>query len=87
MVTSDDGTEAQKKIRGTAWRGMTFEQVIEMEMVEMDKKGLLGEHAGEQEWEGYIKGLPMGTGSHSLLGRGIYYLQLKAWMKEFPLDR
>ena len=87
MVTSDDGTDAQKKIRGMAWRGLTFEQVIEMEMVEMEKKGLMGEDAGEQEWEGYIKGLPMGTGSHSLLGRGIYYLQLKAWMKEFEKDR
>jgi len=40
MVTSDDGTEAQKIVRGTAWEGKTFEEVVDMELEELKELGL-----------------------------------------------
>ncbi len=91
MVTSDDGNEAQKKTRGDAWRGMSFEQVVEKELAELEKVGLLKEGLTEEEenvaFKNFLKTTPMNTGSHSLLVRGMYELQLRQWMKEFDRDR
>ncbi len=69
MVTSEDGTDAQKKTRGTAWRGKTFEEVVDMEMNELEKYGVLKDPT-EESFKSYLNTLPMGTGSHSLLARG-----------------
>jgi len=87
MVTSEDGNEAQKMVRGVAWKGMTFEEVVDKEIGELESAGVLGEDAGEAEWARYLKTLPMGTGSHSLLARGMYWMQLKAWINAFGRER
>jgi len=89
MVTADDGTEAQRAIRGRAWEGMSFEEVVAMEMRQLEKYGL-GEgmfhnvvnKSKEEQTEAlekYLKSVPMGSGSHSLIVRGLYYLQLLPW--------
>ncbi|CAJ1952366.1 unnamed protein product [Cylindrotheca closterium] len=41
MVTSSEGTEAQLKTRGSEWRGKTFRQVIDDELVKMQECGLV----------------------------------------------
>ena len=86
MVTSDDGNEAQRATRGKAWDGMSFEDVVDMEMKQLEKFGL-GEgifhnvlNSGDEEkakaLEKYLNTVPSGSGSHSLIVRGIYYLQV-----------
>ncbi|GKZ00344.1 hypothetical protein MPSEU_000987300 [Mayamaea pseudoterrestris] len=38
-------------------------------------------------WDRYLKNIPLNTGSHSLLGRGMYELNLRSWMNTFPRDQ
>jgi hypothetical protein len=33
---------------------------------------------------GFLSGLPMNHGGHSLVARGLYALQLKPWLEAFP---
>ena len=47
MVTSEDGTEAQKKVRGDAWRDLTFGQVVETELESEEIKALLEDDSEE----------------------------------------
>eukprot|EP00518_Triparma_eleuthera_P006079 CAMPEP_0182486962 /NCGR_PEP_ID=MMETSP1319-20130603/47662_1 /TAXON_ID=172717 /ORGANISM="Bolidomonas pacifica, Strain RCC208" /LENGTH=475 /DNA_ID=CAMNT_0024689069 /DNA_START=714 /DNA_END=2137 /DNA_ORIENTATION=+ len=86
MVTSDDGTPAQKKVRGEAWRGRTFAEVVEAELSAPHVKRLLDDDT-EEALEAYLETCPMGTGSHSLVARGLYELQLRPWLREFGRDR
>ena len=41
MVTSTDGTPAQLKTRGSEWRGKTLWEVVQMELKQMQKCGLI----------------------------------------------
>jgi hypothetical protein len=41
MVTSDDGTPEQLKVRGMEWREMSFEEVLEQDVRNMKEDGLL----------------------------------------------
>ena len=47
MVTSADGTEAQKKTRGDAWWGKTFEEVVDEELAMLEEAGLREEGLSE----------------------------------------
>lgn len=106
MVTSNDGTAAQLKTRGKEWRSMTFEEVIQLDIQNMKKSGLLpywnsetetvdmdaftsfaGSTEEDKAWNKYLKDyVLMNTGSHSLLSRGMYELQLRSWYREFPKE-
>ncbi|GMH88167.1 hypothetical protein TrVE_jg13254 [Triparma verrucosa] len=87
MVTSEDGTEAQKQVRGRNWVGKTFEDVIEEELRELEEVGLYkGGEWDYSKYGDYLKTRPMGTGSHSLLVRGCYWMQLQAWLENFKRE-
>jgi len=48
----------------------------------------VGSKEEDVAFEDYLKiHVPMNTGSHSLLSRGLYELQLRQWMKEFDHDQ
>ena len=103
MATSTDGTPGQLKTRGSEWRQLSFEQVVQKDMEIMDSCGLIpywdakegvvdetiwndfvGSTREEQAWDEYLTNhIPLNTGSHSLLARGMYELQLRSWLKEF----
>lgn len=84
MVTSEDGTEAQRKVRGVAWRGKTFGEVVEEEMGSEEVKALV-ENDSDENYGRYLKTCPMNTGSHSLIVRGMYELQLRPWLRAFDV--
>jgi hypothetical protein len=39
-----------------------------------------------QAWNRYLKDIPMNTGSHSLVSRGMYALQMRPWLEAFCRD-
>lgn len=41
----------------------------------------------DDAWDAYMKDIPINTGSHSLISRGMYELQLRAWYRAFNRDR
>lgn len=106
MVTSEDGTPEQIKTRGEEWRGMTIEELIELDFQNMKLSGMIpywdietktidmnifrefsGSKAEDDAFQLYLKNhVPMNTGSHSLVSRGMYELQLRQWMKAFPAN-
>ncbi|KAI2503544.1 hypothetical protein MHU86_10926 [Fragilaria crotonensis] len=106
MVTSTEGTPEQIQTRGTEWRGLSFEQVIQQEMKKMQEYGLIpyfntekgqidmtmfrsfsGTKAENDAWDRFLMDIPMNTGSHSLIARGLYELQLRPWFKFFERNR
>lgn len=111
MVSKQDGTPQQIKIRGTEWIQKGFEQVIVDDIMRMKKLGLIPHwkipdgddkyqclkgtvdydvfnefhrsKAEDEAFSAYQKLIPMNTGSHSLLGRGLYALQIRSWFAHF----
>jgi len=106
MVTSDKGTEAQLKVRGSEWRNKSIREVIKEELNKMSDCGLIpyfdvengyvdktafDEFAGsdreDRAWDKYVEDIPMNTGSHCLLARGMYAVNLRPWLTAFdPRD-
>lgn len=106
MVVSPEGTPEQIKARGTEWRHLTFEEVIQEDLVKMHSCGLIpyfdsemghvdmdkfaafsGSKAENDAWDRFLFEVPLNTGSHSLLARGLYELQLRPWFKFFDRSR
>jgi len=106
MVTSLDGTPQQIKSRGTEWVNMTFEEIVEFDMRNMQQSGLIpywdiedqvmdldrfeqfsGTDEENQAFQEYLRcHVPMMSGSHSLISRGMYELQLRQWFRELSPD-
>jgi len=42
-----------------------------------------GSSQEDEAWDRYLLGIPMNTGSHCLLGRGLYELNLRPWLAAF----
>ena len=88
MVTDEKGTEAQLKVRGNEWRGRSIAEVVDEELAALRAAGVT---PGEDfDWRAfgreYLPGLPNSHGSHSLLLRGLYALQLRPWIEEVGMD-
>lgn len=102
MVTSSKGTPEQLKTRGMEWRSLTFDQVVQRDIQQLQECGLIpywdsetnkvdeeafdafSESTQEQEaWSRFMDTIPLDTGSHSLLARGLYELQLRPWLTVF----
>ena len=47
----------------------------------------VGSQAEEEAWSEYQKTMPMMTGSHSLVARGMYELQIRQWFKHFHSEQ
>ena len=41
----------------------------------------------DEAWDAYMKDIPINTGSHSLISRGMYELQLRSWYRAFDRKR
>ena len=44
----------------------------------------VGSSKESEAWNRYLQDIPMNTGSHSLVSRGMYELQLRPWFAAFP---
>lgn len=86
MVVDPDGTPEQKKARGTHWVGKSFEAVVEEEFAELARHKIHDAMTCE-DFRGYLQSRPQGYGSHSLLARGLYALQLRPWLDAFPREQ
>ena len=42
-----------------------------------------GSPAEDEAWDRYLQGIPLNTGSYCLLGRGMYELNIRPWLKAF----
>ncbi|KAL7562969.1 hypothetical protein ACA910_018608 [Epithemia clementina (nom. ined.)] len=42
-----------------------------------------GSEKEDKAWDEYIKGIPLNTGSYSLVSRGLYELNLRPWLRAF----
>jgi hypothetical protein len=58
-------------------------KTIDMELF----RQFVGSKQEDEAFTMYMKDhIPMGNGSHSLVSRGLYELQLRQWMRSFPPD-
>jgi hypothetical protein len=48
--------------------------------------GFSGSQDENDAWESYLSHIPLNTGSHCLLGRGMYELNLRPWFNAFGVD-
>jgi hypothetical protein len=46
----------------------------------------VGSHDEIEAWNIYLRGVPLKTGSHSLISRGMYDVQLRPWFDAFSRD-
>jgi Aspartyl/Asparaginyl beta-hydroxylase/Sulfotransferase domain len=61
---------------------------IELGKVNMDEfVAFSGSKAENDAWDRFLFDVPLNTGSHSLLARGLYELQLRPWFKFFDRNR
>lgn len=88
MVTDENGSAAQLKVRGMEWRSKSIDEVIDEEMEALRRAGVVAN--GAVDWQHFSRShlakLPNSHGSHSLLLRGLYALQLQPWIAEFGRD-
>mgnify|MGYP006056555659 FL=1 len=86
MVIDPHGTVAQKRARGTHWLHRSFENVINEELNEFIKLEITAESTYDDFKKKYLSTRPLGHGSHSILGRGLYALQLEGYFEQFHAD-
>lgn len=87
MVVDPEGTPEQKKARGTHWVGKTFAEVVEAELADLAQHGITPDTSYAAFRDQYLASRPQGYGSHSLLARGLYALQLLPWLAAFPREQ
>ena len=89
MTSDESGTAMQKRRRGTV-AGKCFTELANEDIA------LLANFTDvcDDRWrtdarfqDGYLGKMPMGHGSHSYVGRGVYAAQLRLWLRVFPRDR
>ena len=82
------GTPEQLKVRGeSAYTGKSFETVIREEIKFLQESGI-HPNASDDLWrEKVLKTLPMTHGGHSIVARGLYVLQLRPWLTQWPVDQ
>ncbi|CAM9888508.1 unnamed protein product [Ectocarpus sp. 4 AP-2014] len=84
MAVDPEGTPAQLRSRGGGgWTSKTFEQVVEEEKAVLEKAGVGPATSPRDFARDYLSTRPNGYGGHSLLGRGLYALQLQPWLEAF----
>uniref|UniRef100_A0A7S1XSD5 Aspartyl/asparaginy/proline hydroxylase domain-containing protein n=1 Tax=Phaeomonas parva TaxID=124430 RepID=A0A7S1XSD5_9STRA len=91
MVTDPSGTPAQKRTRGTAWLESDLSTLVEDDIAALAAAGVdRGVRAAEVDWDRfqsqYLEKMPNNHGSHSLVLRGLYALQLRPWIEAFGRD-
>lgn len=87
MTTDVNGTEEQLKIRGQShYVGKSFDTIIKEEIEELTSLGITADSPYEEFRDKYLSTRPLGHGGHSIIGRGLYCLQLIPWLQNFTLN-
>lgn len=89
MVSDHSGSTAQLALRGhSAYQGMSFQQVVEKEISELQEQGITADSSYEQfERKVLAARREMKHGGHSVLVRGLYALQLEPYLAQWPVDQ
>mmetsp|Transcript_17005 Transcript_17005/g.64786 ORF Transcript_17005/g.64786 Transcript_17005/m.64786 type:complete len:151 (-) Transcript_17005:1680-2132(-) len=88
MVTDPAATPSQRKTRGTAWLETKLADLVDADIAALADAGVLpGRQSNEIDWDRYeklyLQRVPNNHGSHSLVARGLYALQLRPWIEAF----
>lgn len=96
MMRDRSGTEEQLQRRGSV-ADKSFAEFVEQDLARLQRCGALSLTAGHsaeeqaaiaQRFEDeYMRECPMDHGGHSVLGRGMYALQLLQWLRVFPREQ
>ena len=107
MVTAQDGTPEQLKVRGTEWINTAFHDVVLDDIQHLKEDGVIpywdtvtqtvdqqlfdsfiDTKEEELAYEKYVKTrIPLNTGSHSIVSRGLYALQLRPWLQTYDVSK
>ena len=97
MIVDENCTPAQRRTRGTAWLESSLEEIAHRELRDLVDAGLLKPLDNDVSLKAsyaidstklkkVLEQLPNTHGSHSLLLRGLYALQLEPWLDAFSRD-
>jgi len=87
MTADTNGTKEQLARRGTV-AGRSFESLIDEDLAALRTVGADDPDVDLETFEReYLSKTPMGNGSHSYVGRGLYALQIRQWLKVFPREQ
>eukprot|EP01039_Chlorochromonas_danica_P007164 gene7164-7922_t len=89
MVSDIEGSPEQLALRGhSEYRGRSFSEVIGSEIKEVEEAGITAESSYEEFREKLLsKRKEIKHGGHSVIIRGLYALQLSAYLSEWPKDQ
>lgn len=88
MIQDPTGTPEQLKVRGQSeFVGKSFADAVAAEIEEIRQAGITPESSLAEFEQKILKNRPMTHGGHSLLVRGLYYFQLKAYYEAWPRDQ
>jgi hypothetical protein len=88
MCADPEGTPEQLKVRGeSAYKGMTFRQVVDQEIAQLTGAGVAPGCSFEVFRSGVLSRAPLTHGGHSIVARGLYVLQLRRWMQQWPAEQ
>ena len=87
MTADRSGTPAQLQRRGNV-DGKSFAEVVEQDLAQLSSMGLDAKTTTPADFESrYLADLPMGHGSHSYVGRGLYEPQVELLLDVFPPEQ
>lgn len=88
MCVDSTGTAEQLQVRGqSAYCKMTFAEVVAQEIRTLQEGGVTPDAPYALFQQKVLQGLPMTHGGHSIVARGLYVLQLRQWMAEWPAEQ
>ena len=93
MCIDSNGTEEQLKVRGmSSYIGKSFEQIVAEEIRELKEvhgvcAATLGDGSATKGFSLFLSTRPLTHGGHSIVARGLYYLQLLPWLQAFDSNQ
>lgn len=85
MCIDPSGTPEQLRVRGeSSYRDRTFEEIVESEIRELQDCGVTPDCSYDHFRDSFLATRTMAHGGHSIVGRGLYALQVAEWMRQWP---
>eukprot|EP01034_Spumella_vulgaris_P031548 gene31548-38965_t len=88
MVIDQEGSPEQLAVRGqSSYTGMSFEQIVDTEIAELVSLGVTADCSYEHFQKAFLSTRTLLHGGHSIIGRGLYALQIGEWKRQWPADQ